>query len=240
MKANKSLALIVAIVSLAGIEAAGAAPVTYDFSSGFVTVSAFAGTSSTDLLALGTELQLTGGQVTFDSAALTLPSFQFLDSTAQTVTIAGGTLKGQQITVISWDAVPDASYTSTAFLSSTPPPAYGFTAGKIDAAGMYSLAAGGNPLGVNQGPTNFSGQTPSLNGTVTLSGTNMIQLTGITLGTFMMDGQMISLKGDVVFEGATPVPLPGSIWMLGSVLALFGFALAGRRPASSNPWNLQS
>jgi hypothetical protein len=240
MKTKNTLALCAAIVGLVAMAAANAAPVTYDFTSGFVTVSAFAGSSSTDLLALGTQLQLTGGQVTFDSAALTLPSFQFLDNTSQTVTVNSGTFIGEQITVISWNAVPDATYSSSAFLSSTPPPTYGFTAGKIDAAGMFSLAANGNPLGVNQGPTNFSGQTPSLNGTVTLSGTNMIQLTGITLGTFMVDGQTISLKGDVVFEGATPVPLPGSIWMLGSALALFGFALARRPPASSNRWNLQS
>jgi hypothetical protein len=240
MKASHHLALTIAIVSLARIGMADAAPVTYDFTSGFVTVSAFAGASNTDLLAPGTELQLTGGQVTFDSAALTLPSLQFLDNLSQTVTIANGVFTGEQLTVISWNAVPDASYTSSAFLSSTPPPTYGFTAGKIDAAGMFSLAAGSDPTGVNQGPKSFSGQTPSLTGQVTLSGTDMIQLTGITLGTFMVGGQTISLKGDVVFEGVSPVPLPASVWMLGSVLALFGFARARRRPALSNPRNLRS
>lgn len=246
MKAKKTLSLSAAMVGLAAMATANAAPVTYDFTSGFVTVSAFDGSSGTDLLAAGTELQLTGGQVTFDSTALTLPSFQFLDNLSQTVTVANGAFAGEKITVISWNAVPDASYSSSAFLSSTPPPTYGFSAGKIDAAGMFSLAAGTNPLGVNQGPTNFSGQTNSLTGQVALSGTDMIQLNGITLGTFTVDGQTISLKGDVVFEGVTPVPLPPSVWMFGSVLTLFAFVLAGRRPlvgrrtASSNPWNLAS
>jgi hypothetical protein len=235
MKAKYTPAVSAAMLGLFAAAAANAAPVTYDFTSGFVTVSAFDGSSSTDLLAPNTELQLTGGQVTFDSAALTLPSFQFLDNLSQTVTVANGAFSGEHITVLSWNAVPDASYTSSAFLSSTPPPTYGFSAGKIDAAGMFSLAGA-----VTQGPTSFSGQTNSLTGQVTLSGTDMIQLTGITLGTFMVDGQTISLKGDLVFEGATPVPLPASAWMLGSALALFGFAMAGRRPASSNSWNLQS
>jgi hypothetical protein len=240
MKDHRPPVFGLAILALGAAATAHSAPVTYDFTSGFVTVSAFDGSSNTDLLAPGTELQLTGGQVIFDSTALSLPSFQLLDALSQTVTIANGTFTGEQITVISWNAAPDASYSSSAFLSSSPPPTYGFTAGKIDAAGMFSLAANGNPVGVTQGPKSFSGQTNSLTGTVTLSGTNMIQLTGITLGTFVVDGQTISLKGDVVFEGATPVPLPASVWMLGSVVALFGLSLAGRRPAPSNPGNVHS
>src|SRR5580704_1109812 len=122
MKAKNRLALTVAIVALTGVATARAAPVTYDYTSGFVTVSAFAGASNTDLLAAGTELQLTGGHVTFDSIALTLPSFQFLDNTPQTVTVISGAFTGEHITVQSWNAVPGAGYSSSAFLSSSPPP----------------------------------------------------------------------------------------------------------------------
>jgi hypothetical protein len=235
MKAKNSLALAVAIVVLAGAATAKAAPVTYDFTSGFVTVSAFQGSSNTDLLAPATELQLTGGQVTFDSSALTVPSFQFLDNTPQTVTVINGAFSGEHITVQSWNAVPDASYSSTAFLSSSPPPTYGFTAGKIDAAGMFSLSGP-----INQASKPFSGTTNSLTGQVTLGGTDMIQLTGITLGSFVVSGQTITLKGDIVFEGATPVPLPESVWMLGSAIALFGLTLVDRRRVLGNPWKLPS
>ena len=235
MKAKQSLGLTVAIIALAGVTAANAAPVTYDFTSGFVTVSAFQGSGNTDLLAAGTEIQLTGGQVTFDSTALTLPSFQFLDNSPQTVKVINGPFTNELITLQSWRAAPDASYSSSAFLSSSPPPTYGFTADKIDATGMYSLSGP-----VTQGITSFSGTTPSLTGQVTLSGTDMIQLTGITLGSFMVDGQTITLKGDIVFEGATPVPLPASVWLLASAIALVGVTRMDRRRVLDNPWKLPS
>jgi hypothetical protein len=234
MMARQRLALTVAIVASGGFATANAAPVTYDFTSGFVTVSAFQGSGNTDLLAAGTEIQLTGGQVTFNSTALTLPSFQFLDNAPQTVSVINGTFAGENITVQSWTAVPGAGYASSAFLSSSPPPTYGFTAGPIAASGMFSLSGP-----VNQGSTSFAGTTNSLTGQVTLSGTDMIQLTGITLGSFVVGGQTITLKGDVVFEGATPVPLPASVWMLGSALALFGLAFMERRRTSfGNLWKL--
>jgi hypothetical protein len=233
MKAKNRLALTVAIVALTGVATARAAPVTYDYTSGFVTVSAFAGASNTDLLAAGTELQLTGGHVTFDSIALTLPSFQFLDNTPQTVTVISGAFTGEHITVQSWNAVPGAGYSSSAFLSSSPPPTFGFTAGPIAASGMYSLSGP-----VNRGSTSFAGTTNSLNGQVTLAGTDMIQLTGITLGSFVVSGQTITLKGDIVFEGATPVPLPASAWLLSSAIALFGLTLVDRRRISGNQWKI--
>jgi hypothetical protein len=235
MKVKNTLAVTVAIAGLAGGAEVNAAPVVYDFTSGFVTVSAFQGSGNTDLLAAGTEIQLTGGQVTFDSTALTLPSFQFLDNTPQTVTVVNGAFTGEHITVQSWNAVPDASYSSSAFLSSSPPPTYGFTAGKIDGSGIYSLSGP-----VNRTSTPFAGTTNSLTGQVALSGTDMIQLTGITLGSFVVSGQTITLKGDVVFEGATPVPLPASVWMLGSAIALFGLTLVDRRRVSGNLWKLPS
>lgn len=236
MKANNTLALAAAIAALAGAATANAAPVTYDFTSGFVTVSAFQGSGTTDLLAAGTQIQLSGGQVTFDSTALTLPSFQFLDNVPQTVTVIGGTFSGEHITVQSWNAVPDAIYSSSAFFSSSPPPVYDFTAGKIDASGMYSLSG---PIA--RGSTSFAGTTNSLTGAVTLSGTDMIQLTGITLGVINLSGgQTITLKGDVVFEGATPVPLPASAWMLSSAMALFVLTLVDRRRALRNQWKFPS
>ena len=236
MKAKNALALTVAMVGLAGGALVHAAPVTYDYSNGFVTVSAFLGSSNTDLLAAGTKIQLTGGQVTFDSAALTLPTFQFLDNTPQTLTIISGAFAGEKVTLSSWSAAPDASYSSSAFANGGPPPSYGFTAGKIAASGVYSLT--GPPL--TQASKPFAGTTNSLTGQITLGGTDMIQLTGITLGVFNLpNNQTITLKGDVVFVGAAPVPLPASVWMLGSAIAVFGYVFMERRRALfSDSWKL--
>lgn len=236
MKAKNAPVLVVAMAGLAGGTAVHAAPVTYDYSSGFVTVSAFLGSSDTDLLAAGTQVQLTGGQATFDSTALTLPSFQFLDNTPQTLTIISGAFAGEKVTLSSWSAAPDASYSSSAFANGGSPPTFGFTAGKIDASGVYSLT--GPPL--SQASKPFTGTTNSLTGQITLGGADMIQLTGITLGVFTLPGnQTITLKGDIVFEGASPVPLPASVWMLASAIAVFGFVfMEHRRSSFSNSWKL--
>lgn len=232
--------LMAALTCLAGTAAqVHAAPVTYDFTSGFVTLSADVTNSgvTTDLLPAGTQIKLTGGQLTFDATALTLPSFQFLDNAPTTVALnTMGPLLGEKITLASLIVGPSATYSSSAFLSSSPPPTFGFSAGEIDGSGIYSLSGP-----VARGNTAFAGTNNSLSGQITLGGADMIQLTGITLGSFMMGGTSVTLKGDIVFEGATPVPLPASVWMLGSVLALFGFAFMDRRGASfRNSWKLQS
>ena len=85
------------------------------------------------------------------------------------------------------------------------------------------------------------GTNNSLTGQITLGGMDMLQLTGITLGTFqvMVGGiaETVTLKGDVVFEGTAPVPLPASVWLFGSVLAILSFPfMARRRTALVNGW----
>jgi len=69
----------------------------------------------------------------------------------------------------------------------------------------------------------FSGTNPTLSGqitTVSAGGTDTLDLTGITLGVFTASGQTVTLKGDIVFTGVTPVPLPGSVWLLAAALCL--------------------
>jgi hypothetical protein len=220
VKKTRTAAMI--LCALLGVAAeVDASPVTYDFTSGYVTLSAMV--AGTDLLPQGQQIPLTGTQVTFDAAALQLSSFQFADAGPTTVALQGP-LAGISLTVSGLNVVPDAAYSTLSASGSDP---YNFTVGQIDASGSYSLSGL-----VTRGSTAFSGTNPALSGqitTVSSSGTDTLDLTGITLGAFTVSGQTVTLKGDIVFNGATPVPVPAADWLFGSGLAFLGIALTSRR-----------
>ena len=229
VKATVGLAGILIFASGLAGEAA-AAPVVYDFSSGFVVLSANLG--STDILPAGTQIALTGGQVTFDSSAMTLPSFSFLDNTATTVALSGGPWSGEMLTLQSLSVGPGSGYASSATFVGSPPPTYTLNVDKISAAGFYSLS--GPVTRASTAFQNPPGSDSALTGSISLGSDDTIQLTGITLGTVTVNGQTITLKGDVVFEGATPVPIPPAAWLLGSCL-LVAPLMRRRRNSSELP-----
>jgi hypothetical protein len=208
----------VSLIGMSMSPTADAAPVTYAFTSGYVTLSADIG--GVDYLPAGQEIPLTGTQVTFDAAAISVTSFQFADAGPSTVDLTGP-YSGLDVTISGWTLGPGTGYTTISGSGTNP---YNFTVGPVASAGNYSLSGT-----VTRGSTAFSAMNPVLSGAITLGSTDSLQLTGITIGTFTADGQTVTIKGDVVFDGATAVPLPAPVWLLGAGLAVFGTSFVKRR-----------
>ncbi len=207
-----------AVVSLLGLASAvQAAPVVYSFTSGSAVLSLTSPLVGS--LLAPNSLALDGTQVTFDSTALTVPSFQFVDAGPSNIAGAG-VLAGTTLTITNLNIIPGPGYASTAVFVG---PQYNYLVTSVAVSGTYSLSGA-----IVQGPTNFSSINPSLAGQITLGGVTSLSLSGITLGTFTIPagigppvgGQTGTLKADILFTGV--VPVPAAVWLFGSGLGLLG------------------
>ena len=208
-----TLTLAGAVVSLFGLAGAiQAAPVTYNFTSGTATLTL---TSSLGSLLAPNSIVLDGTQVTFDSTALTVNSFQFVDAGPSPIS-GQGVLAGTTLTITNLNIIPGGGY-STLSASGTNP--YNYLVGPVAVSGTYALSGA-----INQAATPFSSVNPSLAGQITLGGVTNLSLNGITLGTFTLPAQLgggsATLKADVLFNGV--VPVPAAVWLFGSGLGLLG------------------
>ncbi|MBL8199887.1 MAG: VPLPA-CTERM sorting domain-containing protein [Chromatiales bacterium] len=206
--------LAVAMASLLGL-AAGveAAPIQYNFVSGSATLSlTYSGGS---LLAPGSSVPLTGGQVTVDTAASQVNSFQF-DNAGPSNVNGANLLSGSVLTITNLSITPDVGYSTLSLTGSNP---YNYLVGPVAVSGTYSVSGA-----FNLPPTAFSGSNPTLAGAFTLGGVTTLSLNGITLGTFAVatpfGPQNATLKADIIFNGV--VPVPAAVWLLGSGLGLLG------------------
>lgn len=226
MVITSKLKVVCGLAAIFGCAAtAHASAIIYNFSSGYITLSALLGT--TDILAAGQQIALTGTQVTFDTAIPELDSFTFSDLGPTSVTGVGtfaGTTLALSALLIGYTGAPATS--NAALIGSN---TYSFSVAPITATGNYAVNGGTTSPITGSNPLPLSGQ-------ITLNGTNQLTLTGINLGTASVKvggiTQTVILKGDVVFNGASPVPLPPAVWLFGSGLALFGLPFARRRLAA--------
>lgn len=228
----RPLTLVAAMLAFAG--AASASPVTYNWTSGSVTLFATSGgpnllTNPSNVIPLTST-----SRVTFDSALPAVTSFLFADAASVSTfsptafTGAAAALNGGQIVLSNVAITPGAGYSSSG--SGANP--YNITMNNLAASGSYQLKNAG-------GTTLFSGSfsnviTPTLTGQVLLggSGNQQLALNGISLAAISFGGKSIVLKADVLFNGATPVPLPAGVWLLATGLAgLSGLARSRRRLA---------
>ncbi len=216
MQIRNTLTRAGAVVSLLGLASAvQAAPVVYSFTNGIATLSLTAGASS--LLAPASTVALDGTQVTFDSTASQVNSFQFVD-TGPSNLVGAGPLSLTTLTLTNLNIVPGPGYVTNSVTGG--PTTYNYNVGPVTVTGTYALSGV-----INQGPTAFSGTNPFLLGQIILSGaaTNL-KLNGITLGIFTLPsalgGGQATLKADVIFNGV--VPVPAAVWLFGSGLGLLG------------------
>ena len=222
MTLKTTLAAAAAAVSLLGaVDGVQAAPVTDNFTSGQATLSLIY--TSGNLLQPGSSIAFTGTQATFDASIPQLTSFQFNRAGVGSASGAG-LLTGTTFSVTNLNIVPGGGYGDNSPTTGTNP--YSFNVGPVSITGSYSLSGA-----ITQGLTPFSQLNPSFAGTITTSGSTTLQLLGITLGLFPMPaalgGGNATLKADITFTGAVPVPAAAPLF--GSALGLLGLPFFRRR-----------
>ena len=218
--------LILAVLVLGVTSAVGtaqASPVTYAYTSGNITITASA--NGVPLTAPNTTIALSGNQATFDAAALQLTNFQFTTFGSSTIALTGA-FAGEFLTLTNLNVIPGLGYSSFATLVA--PGVYTFSATPVNATGAYAL----NGILGNTASTALDVNTPNLTGLIQTAA-DQFALTGISLGAVTVTQgavkTLVTLKADIVFTGATPVPLPAPLWLFGTGLGLLSLPFVRRR-----------
>lgn len=196
--------------------AAGAVPVTYNFTSGDVTITA---TVNGNTVAGPVTVGLTGVQVTIDESLNYMNSFQFTVGASGSVTISPAYLGYTSINIDF--ASISATGGSLTLLDPGPPKEYGYSIGPVNVAGQFDAVHAIPANSINNAPFGFVNASAS--GSVFIDPLlGELFLDGITLGQLDPDGPggmaPLILKGDFTFTGIVPEP--------GTAL-LFGCGIAG-------------
>jgi PEP-CTERM motif len=221
--------VLVGALGLAGV--ASAQQKIYDYTSGDVVITSIT-VNGTGVLQNSPFFNMgTGSTATIDTTADTL-QFSFsqaasppfvgdLQNTVGGINFTGATLDLSNVTL--------ASPSGTS-LTLTPQGSGGYTFAALSGimvGGSYDLTI--PSVSFNSGTKTFAPKSESFSGAATvMTAADTLEIDGLTLGTWTIDGQQVSAIGNVIFDGA-PVPLPGTLLLLGSGLGLLTFSFARRK-----------
>jgi len=218
-------AVLAGALSLSAI--AHATPVVYDWTGGSVTVLAVNSNNGT-MLGEGTVPLTTPSEVTFDSGPpVAVPNFEFADTGPSSVMLTGGPLAGDMLTVSNLTVVPATGYTSSGSGSNP----YNVTLNDLWASGAFTVMNGTTTVASG---TFQDTLTATLTGQISITGagsSETLALNGIALDAVAIGSTPVTIKADVIFDGA-PVPLPAALWLLGPGLLGLAGTMRRRRHAA--------
>jgi hypothetical protein len=221
-------ALVLAIGLLIAPSISSAAPITYYFQTGSVTVSV--STGATTLLVVPA-IPLDGDHVTFDDATPELTDIELQLNSAGPYSLSQPYAGYDTVSVAGVVLEPAVGYSgpSTLVLAGPPVDNYSYSGGPLKVTGVLTafdstLTAVPNPLVVP-----FNVVNPTANGTLLVNTvTGNISLIGVTIGVVPASGGEpfpLVIKGDFFFRGV--VPEPGTAVLLGA--GVVGLLAIGRR-----------
>ncbi len=220
---NRLLIAAAAVMWMLGAAGAKAAPVTYLFTSGTVTLSAFVNGSAVMAPA---QFVLDGQQVTVDEAALSLDSFTFTFSNASLS--LSTPYAGYSAINLDWVSLSASAGVLTLIAPVGDPQEYGYSIGPVSVSGQ--LDATGSSPAISDMPFAFT--NPTASGSLYVAsgpGGGTLTLDGLTVGALYLPGAShpLVLKADLTFEGAV-VPEPGTFALVASGLGILATTLRRR------------